>query len=48
MQVRDEKLKWTDDAKYISDKIRDAIYPIFEECVRSGMSYEGFHYLVCT
>lgn len=48
MQVRDENFRWTEDASRISDKIKTAIEPIFEECVRNGMTLEGFHYLVCT
>lgn len=38
MHVRDENFQFTEEAKYISDKIRDAIYPIYEECFRGGMS----------
>lgn len=48
MQVRDENFRWTEDATRISDKIKIALEPIFEECVRNGMTLEGFHYLVST
>lgn len=48
MQVRDKNFRWTEDATKISDKVRDVLHPIFEDCVRNGMTLEGFHYLVCT
>ena len=47
LRVRDENFRWTEDATRISKKINTALRPIFEECVRGGMTLEGFHYLVC-
>lgn len=38
MQVRDRNFRWTEDATNISDKIRDVLHPIFEDCVRNGMT----------
>jgi len=48
MQVRDENFRWTEEVSRISDKIKAALEPIFEECVRGGMTLEGFYYLVST
>lgn len=46
MKFRDKNSHLTKEAIKISDKISDALEPIFEECIRGGMSLEEFYYLV--
>lgn len=46
MQLRNEDFHFTQEAATISDRIEKKLNPIFEDCIRGGLTAEDFFYLV--
>lgn len=48
MAIWDEKWRRTKEAEELAHKVEDALKPVFDWCVKNNISFEDFHYSVCT